>query len=100
VAAGDDKRGVTSPGKVKFGGGGNLEFCRSHSGVRAQLANPESRGEHGAYIWIPGSRLTARPGMTEVSSAPAEAHVERAFAAMRQMRVLEADEELAEFRQR
>jgi hypothetical protein len=32
---------------------------RRHSGARAQLANPESKGGLGASFWIPGSALRA-----------------------------------------
>jgi hypothetical protein len=30
----------------------------------ACVVNPESRGVRKPSVWIPGSRLTARPGMT------------------------------------
>jgi hypothetical protein len=31
---------------------------------RRAAANPESRKIHGPGFWIPGSRLSARPGIT------------------------------------
>src|SRR6478752_1355966 len=37
--------------------------CRI-SGARPNAANPESRNERRACIWIPGPALTRRPGMT------------------------------------
>src|SRR5262245_16352498 len=37
------------------------DYSSSHSGVRAQLANPESRCTHRTRVWIPGSALRAAP---------------------------------------
>src|SRR6202051_1469643 len=55
-----------------------------HSG-RAQRA-PESITTIGAifrrkWLWIPGSRLSARPGMTENASLPFQANLDRRCAA-------------------
>ena len=48
------------------------EAFTSHSGARAEHANPESSNEFRLCIWIPGPALSGRPGMTnKIKSAPA-----------------------------
>ena len=64
IFEGEKEKGIRAypaPGKTKNTGGGALAIFARHSGARAKLASPESRGRFGANIWIPGPALRAVP---------------------------------------
>jgi hypothetical protein len=56
-------RGSSEVGTLRFAHPTSALIPTCHSGARAQHANPESR-RRCKKVWIPGSRLAARPGMT------------------------------------